>query len=82
MSIPQPVTREDRAGAKRSRKNQTSLRTRLALGTALATIAFGYAGRTAYAGVCTGSGEKRAHGGGRRNMPPPPSVGAATAEYR
>ncbi len=56
MTIFQPVTREDRAGAKRSGKKQTSLRARLALGTALATIAFGYAGRVAYAGVCTGSG--------------------------
>jgi hypothetical protein len=33
-------------------KKESSLRTRLALGTALATIALGYGGRGAYAGVC------------------------------
>ena len=37
-----------------SKNRQASLRTRLALGTALATIAFGYGGRGAYAGTCTG----------------------------
>jgi hypothetical protein len=36
-------------------KKQNSLRARIALSTALATIAFGYAGRGAYAGVCSGS---------------------------
>jgi fibronectin-binding autotransporter adhesin len=36
-----------------SKNRQASLRTRLALGTALATIAFGYGGRGAYAGSCT-----------------------------
>jgi hypothetical protein len=35
-----------------SKNKQASLRTRLALGTALATIAFGYGGRGAFAGVC------------------------------
>jgi hypothetical protein len=51
MRSSKPTTRNIKPG-----KKPSSLRAHLALTTALATIAFGYAGRTAYAGICTTGG--------------------------
>ena len=51
MRSSKPVIRDIKSG-----KKPSSLRRRLALTTALATVAFGYGGRAAYAGICTASG--------------------------